>query len=120
MLSTRAGGDHSRYRAGAQLTLLTWPDSWQAEATRALEPFVDAGDRVDILVGDPQTSISGTRLAGHLYRGDGGRVMIRYDRSRRPDVHPWALLGGPVLVAKLLRPRRRALELYRHPDWNRD
>jgi hypothetical protein len=96
---------------------LNWPDGWQVEAIQAALPYVGSEERVDILVGDPIRSHSGTRLSGHLYRGDDGRVMVIYDRSGRPDVHPWAMLSGPVPAIKLRRPRRRAIELYRHPQW---
>ena len=96
---------------------LTWPEGWQVEAIEAALPYVGTEDRLDILVGDPARSIHGTRLTGHLFRAGDGRVMVIFDRSGKPDVHPWALLGGPVLSIKLLRPRRRALELYRHPQW---
>jgi hypothetical protein len=44
--------------------------------------------------------------------------MIIHDRSGRPDVFPGELLSGPVLRVELLRPRRRPLVLYAHPDWN--
>ena len=96
-----------------------WPDLWQDEAIEAALPFVGTDDRLDILVDDPAVAISGTRLAGHLFAAEDGTVMIVHDRSGRPDVYPWPLLRGPVLVIKLLRPRRRALELYRHPLWLR-
>ena len=96
---------------------LTWPEGWQLEAIEAAQPYVGTDDRLDILVDDPATTIHGTRLTGHLFRGDDGRVMVIYDHSGRADVHPWALLSGPVLAIKLLRPRRRALELYGHPHW---
>ena len=98
---------------------VAWPERWQPDAIRAALPYVDTSDRLDILVDDPATAVSGTRQAGYLYTGADGRVMVIHDRSGRPDVYPWALLAGPVLVLKLLRPKRRALELYRHPDWTR-
>jgi hypothetical protein len=79
---------------------------------------IGTDERLDILV-DPPTAMSGTRIAGHLYRGEHGKVMMIHDRSGRPDVYPWELLSGPVLTVKLLRPRRRAVELYRHPEWTR-
>jgi hypothetical protein len=79
---------------------------------------IGTDERLDILV-DPPTAMSGTRNAGHLYRGEHGTVMMIHDRSGRPDVYPWELLSGPVLTVKLLRPRRRAVELYRHPEWTR-
>ena len=94
-----------------------WPDGWQTEAIQAALPYVGSEERLDILVGDPVRSHSGTRLSGHLYIAEDGRVTIIYDRTGRSDVYPWALLGGPVLAIKLLRPRRPAIELYRHPNW---
>jgi hypothetical protein len=96
-----------------------WPDRWQPEAIAAATPYVDADDRLDILVDDPQVALSGTRLGGYLFRGDDGAVTIIHDRSGEPDVYPWRLLRGPVLVIKLLRPGRRAVELYRHPLWQK-
>jgi len=99
------------------MTGLSWPDDWQEEAIRAALPFVGTEERLDILVGDPARSIHGTRLTGHLFAGDDGRVMVIHDRSGRPDVYPWPLLPGPVLSINLLRPRRRALGLYGHPHW---
>ena len=101
------------------MTDLRWPETWQPEAIEAAQPYVDTEERLDILVDDPLVAVSGTRIAGHLYRGDDGQVMVIHDRSGRPDVYPWALLSGPVLTIKLLRPRRRAVELYRHPLWSR-
>jgi hypothetical protein len=98
---------------------LKWPDRWQREAIEAALPYVDTDERLDILVDDPAVAVAGTRLQGHLYRGDDDAVMVIHDRSGRPDVHPWRLLSGPVLVIKRLRPRRSAEQLYRHPDWHR-
>ena len=43
--------------------------------------------------------------------------MIIHDRSGRWDVYPEPLLLGPVLRIELLRPRRRRLVLFAHPDW---
>jgi hypothetical protein len=97
---------------------LKWPARWQPEAIAAVRPYIGTDERLDILV-DPPTAMSGTRIAGHLYRGEDGRVMMIHDHSGRPDVYPWELLSGPVLTVKLLRPRRRAVELYRHPEWTR-
>ena len=98
---------------------LRWPDRWPSEAVDVVRPYVGTADRLDILVGDPAVAISGTRLAGHLFAAEDGAVMIVHDRSGRPDVFPCPLLSGPVLVIELLRPRRRALELYRHRLWRR-
>jgi len=97
---------------------LKWPNRWQAEAIAAALPYVGSDERLDIWVGDP-TDLSGTLIGGHLYEGDDGVVMVIHDRSGRPDVYPWRLLSGPVLLVKLLRPRRKAVELYRHPDWHK-
>ena len=96
---------------------LHWPDKWQAEAVAAALPYIGTDDRLDILVDEPTDAMAGTRIAGHLYRGDDGAVMMIYDRSGRPGIFPWRLLSGPVLVIKLLRPGRRSKELYRHPLW---
>jgi hypothetical protein len=98
---------------------LKWPHLWQSEAIEAATPYVDADERLDILVGDPQDSLFGTRLAGHLYRGDDDTVMMIFDRSGRRDIYPWRLLSGPVLAIRLLRPRTKAAELFRHPEWKR-
>ena len=98
---------------------LVWPEKWQPEAIEAALPFVGAEDRLDILVDDPTVAVSGTRVGGHLYRGDDGTVMIIHNRSGRPDVYPWRLISGPVLLITLLRPRRRAIELYRNPLWTK-
>lgn len=94
---------------------ISWPKAWQPAACAALLEFIDAEDRVEIIVGDPSTSIHGTVLAGFIYLED-AELMIVYDRSGRADVHPWPLLAGPVLeIVKLSRPRRRSI--YRHPKW---
>lgn len=98
---------------------LIWPERWQPEAIAAAAPYVGTDERLDILVDDPLTAKSGTRLGGHLYAAEDGQVMVIHDRSGRPDVYPWRLLSGPVLVIKLLRPRRKAVELYRHPLWTK-
>jgi hypothetical protein len=98
---------------------LKWPNRWQLEAIDAARPYVDTDERLHILAGDPAASLSGTVMEGHLYRGDDNTIMVLHDRSARPDVHPWRLLLGPILTIKLLRPRRRAIELFRHPEWTR-
>ncbi len=98
---------------------LIWPEGWQPEAIAAALPYVGTDDRLDILVDDPVVAKSGTLLGGHLFRGDDGVVMIIHDRSGRPDVYPWRLVRGPVLVIKLLRPGRRGVELFRHPQWSK-
>jgi hypothetical protein len=98
---------------------LIWPERWQDEAIAAALPYIGTEDRLDILVDDLAVAVSGTRIAGHLDVAGDGRVTIVHDRSGQPDVFPWPLLGGPVLVIRLLRPRRRAIELFRHPLWTR-
>jgi hypothetical protein len=90
-----------------------------AGSNRAARPYVGTDERLDILVDDPGVAVSGTLLGGYLFRGDDGVVMVLHDRSGRPDVYPWRLLRGPVLLIKLLRPGRRAVELYRHPLWTK-
>ena len=98
---------------------LRWPDLWQPEAIAVAAPYVDTDERLDILVDDPAVAVYGTRMAGHLYRGEDDSLMIIYDKSGRPNVFPWRVMTGPVLVIKLLRPGRRAQEIYRHPEWDR-
>jgi|SRR5215213_4975550 len=98
---------------------LEWPNRWQPEAIAAAAPYVDTDQQLDILVDDPAVAVSGTRVGGYLFRADDGAVMIIHDRTSRPDVYPWRLLAGPVLLIKLLRPRRKAVELYRHPEWSK-
>ena len=64
----------------------------------------------------PPTALDGSLLAGHVFL-DGDVPMIIHDRSGRPDVYPWKVLGGPILRIYLLRPRRRKLILFAHPGW---
>ena len=99
------------------MTAPRWPAHWQPEAIAAALPYVGGEDRLDILVGDPATARSGTRLSGHLDLRDDGVVIISHDRAGGPGVYPWPLLAGPVLVITRLRPRRRGVELFRHPGW---
>lgn len=94
-----------------------WPERWQEAAIQAAAPYLDTDERLDNLIGDPARSASGTRIAGHLYRADDGRVMGIYDHSGRSGIYPWPLLNGTVFVIKLLRPHRPAKELFRHPLW---
>ena len=96
---------------------LRWPDRWQPEAIDAVAPYVGTDDRLDIWVDPPETAVAGTRLGGHVFAAEDGTVMIVHDRTGRPDVHPWRLLAGPVLVVKLRRRGRPAKELFRHPRW---
>jgi hypothetical protein len=96
---------------------LNWPSRWQPEAIGAVRPYVGADVRLEILVDDPATAVSGTLVAGYVYSGQDGSVMVIHDHSGRPDVYPWKLFSGPVLRVSLLRPRRRKLDLYVHPVW---
>ena len=93
-----------------------WPPRWQSEAIEALTPYIGSDERVRIVVDDLKTAIHGTVIEGHVYV-ERRTPMIIYDRSGRPDVFPWRLLSGPVLRIELLRPRKRPLVLYAHPDW---
>lgn len=96
---------------------ISWPHAWQPEARAALLHFIDADDRVEIILGDPRTSIDGSVIAGHVYL-EGTDLMIIHDRSGRADVYPWRLLAGPVLEIFSLSGRRRK-SIYRHPQWTR-
>lgn len=96
---------------------ISWPKAWQPEACTALLPLMTAGDRVEIIVGDPLTSIDGSVMEGYVYL-EGDDLMIVYDRSGRADVHPWRLPAGPVLEIVSLSGRRRR-SVYRHPQWTR-
>ena len=40
-----------------------WPARWQTDAINAIAPYIDSEYLVEILVGDPATSIDGTLLA---------------------------------------------------------
>ena len=95
---------------------IAWPADWQPEAIAAVVPYLGSDERLRIVVGPPETSFSGTVLAGHVYVDDGVATIV-HDRSGRPDVYPWRLLAGPVLRIELLRARRRPLVLFAHPDW---
>lgn len=95
---------------------IEWPADWQEEAIAAVLPYLDSDEQLRIVVGPPETSLSGTVLGGHVYVG-AGVPMVIHDRSGRPDVYPWRLLGGPVLWIELLRARRRPLVLHAHPNW---
>lgn len=46
---------------------ISWPKAWQPEAHAALLQFIDAVDRVEIIVGDPLTSVDGSVIAGQLF-----------------------------------------------------
>src|SRR5215203_6039112 len=54
---------------------------------------------------------------GHVYLEDETPTII-HDRSGRPDVFPGPLLEGPVLRIERVRPRRRPLLLFAHPEWS--
>ena len=99
------------------MTEWTWPALWQPEAVEAVRPYVDADARLEILVGDPATSIDGTLIAGFVYAAEDGSLNVTHDHSGRPDVYSWGLMRGPVLRVSVLRPRRRRLDLYNHPEW---
>ena len=101
---------------------IAWPDGWQPEACAALEPYFGADTRVDILFGNDRggpLAVFGS-LQGYTYLEGDGRPMMLWDRSGRPDVYPGPLYLGPVLRIKELRPRRRALPVYIHPEWSAD
>ena len=93
-----------------------WPPRWQQEAIDAVLPYLGTDDRLHILLGDPNTSLSGTAIQGHLYVEDRQPKVI-YDRSGRSDVYPSPLLSGPVLRVELLRPKRKRRVLYSNPAW---
>ncbi|MHA7218285.1 hypothetical protein ACX80L_05280 [Arthrobacter sp. MDT1-48-3] len=102
---------------GYAMESISWPEAWQSEARAALMRFIGVEDKVEILVGDPRSSLGGTLLGGYVYLQD-SKLMIIHDRSGRPYVYPSALFGGPVLeIVELSRPRRRSI--YRHPHWSK-
>ncbi|GIG25708.1 hypothetical protein [Cellulomonas denverensis] len=97
--------------------MAVWPGKWQPEAVAALEPYLGTDHIVEVWVGDPVTSRSGTLLEGHVYVADDGRVTAIHDRSGRPDVYPWPLLAGPVLrMTARIKGRKRKV-IYEHPSW---
>lgn len=93
---------------------IAWPFAWQSEAREALQPYVGSDSRVEVVVGNPNTSVDGSVMAGFVYR-EGLELWMIHDRSGRSDAHPWRMLAGPVLRIYLLDPRRRLL--YAHPEW---
>jgi hypothetical protein len=104
---------------GDRRAAIVWPDRWQPEARAALAPYLGADIRVDILFGNDRggpLDVFGS-LQGYVYVDEDGRPMIIWDRSGRPDVHPGTLYLRPVLRIKELRPRRRAMLVYVHPEW---
>jgi hypothetical protein len=60
---------------------ISWPKACQPEARAALLRFIDGDDRVEIIVGDPSTSIDGTVVAGYVYL-DGAKLMIVHQVHR--------------------------------------
>lgn len=96
---------------------IDWPAGWQAEARDALLPHVGLEERVEIVVGDPSTSIGGSLLAGCVFL-EGSELRIIHDLSGRDDVHASPLMAGPVLRIELLQPPRRRRVLYAHPAWS--
>lgn len=113
--------DRFSITVGGRATLLgvdelRWPEGWQTEAIAAVLPFSGTAERLHILIGTEELRTFGP-IAGRVYRGDDGTVMIVDDHDDRRGGLPWPLLTGPVLEIRLLRPRRRALVLFRHPDW---
>lgn len=94
-----------------------WPDRWQPEAIKTVEPYVDSEYLLDIWVADPATSIGGTRMAGYVYKNADGRLEMIHDRSERKDVYPGPLLLGPVLRVTARLPSGRRSVVFEHPDW---
>lgn len=43
--------------------------------------------------------------------------MLIHDRGGRPDVYPWKLPIGPVLLLEVIEGPRKRRVLYRHPTW---
>jgi hypothetical protein len=95
----------------------SWPARWQPEVCALLEPLIGSDNRIDFLVGPPESSIDGSRYAGFLYEG-AGNLMLIHDRSGRPDVYPWRLPIGPVLRLEVIEGARKRKVVYRHPTWN--
>ena len=95
---------------------IQWPARWQRAAIEAVLPHLGSDERLRILIDDPNMAVQGTLIEGHVYVED-GTAMIIHDRSGTPDVFPWKLLSGPVLRIELIRPSRRPLLLFEHPDW---
>ena len=46
---------------------MIWPDNWQQEARDALLPYIGQEVPLDVLVGDPASSISGSLISGYFY-----------------------------------------------------
>ena len=94
-----------------------WPERWQRDAIEATEPYVNTDYLVEIVVGDPATSIDGSIIAGYVFTTGTGDLQIIHDRSERPDVYPGRLLMGPVLRVTARMPKKRRSVVYSHPDW---
>ena len=98
------------------LHTVRWPAYWQPEAIDAVRPYLGTDERLRIIRDDPEKAIHGTVLEGHIYVED-ETPMIIFDRSGKQGIFPWKLMTGPVLRVELLRPRKRPVLLYAHPDW---
>lgn len=98
------------------MTAIEWPGRGQDDAKERLMPYFGGDMRVRIVVDDPATAIDGTVIEGYVYL-DGNVPMVIHDRSGRTDVYPWSLLLGPVLRIYELRPRRKPIRVFAHPDW---
>ncbi len=72
---------------------------------------------MDIVVGDPATSIDGSTIAGYVFTTTTGELQIIHDHSGRPDVYPMRLLMGPVLRVTARLPKKHRKVVYPHPDW---
>jgi hypothetical protein len=103
--------------SASALSRIEWPPRWQPEAIEALLTYLGSDERLRIVVGPPKKALSGTLIEGHVYLEHETPTII-HDRSGRPDIFPGSLLEGPVLRIELVRPRRRPLLLFAHPDWN--
>ena len=64
-------------------------------------PYVNTPYLVEIVVGDPTTSVDGSVLAGYVFTTDLGELQVIHECSGRPDVYAWPLLAGPVLAWRL-------------------
>ena len=80
-------------------------------------PYVNTQYLVEIVVGDPTTSVDGSVLAGYVFTTDFGELQIIHEGSGRPDVYAWPLLAGPVLRVAARLPKKRRTVVYAHPDW---
>ena len=46
---------------------IEWPAEWQEEAIAAVLPYLGSEEQLRIVVGPPETSLSGTVLGGRVY-----------------------------------------------------